>query len=491
MSELDAIEWFKAQFGAGVTQALHGTPFSLDMAAAIAMQETYGDCWGLLYKTKTAAQVLPLCVGDTLDFPNRKAFPQTKSDLCQTPAGQQMFDIAHQALVNVGQYNPAYAVVAKNQNKFCHGYGIFQYDIQFFRDDPNFFLQFGWYEIQQCLARLLKELNAALHRAYGPNKTTLTDDEMMYVAIAYNAGHVNVGGGPKQGYQDGSGRFYGENFQAFLQMAHTVPNPSQAQPSAPAAVVPETIAPVSPQPASSVAAPAAPAAAPAAPPAAPAATPTAPAPAGQIDVVSLIQQVSALVRAATAQSTQQAAPGTTIPALTAAQQLLNLVETTMAGTPTATATPTSTTASTAPPNVVALIQQILALVQSSTAQPSQSGPTTTVPSQAQIQQIISILNTLVSSPTGQQVLGQVNGALGQTIGNLLDGKKSAIGIIGAALTAVLQSTGPSVSLSSIIPLLGSTTGLGSVAMPIFLAITAWGVLGKLEKWAQSDQTPKQ
>jgi hypothetical protein len=43
-------------------------------------------------------------------------------------------------------------------------------------------------------------------------------------------------------------------------------------------------------------------------------------------------------------------------------------------------------------------------------------------------------------------------------------------------------------LSKIIPVLGSSAGLGSVAMPLFLAISAWGVLGKMEKWSQT-QTP--
>jgi hypothetical protein len=483
MSELEAIEWFKAQFGAAAMQSLHGTPFSLDMATAIAMQETYGDCWGLLYKTKTAAQVLPFCVGDTIDSPGRSAFPQNKSDLCQTPSGQQMFDIAHQALVNIGQYNPAYALVAKNPNKFCHGYGIFQYDIQFFRSDPDFFLQFEWYDFEQCLARLLKELNAALHRAYGANKATLNDDEMMYVAIAYNAGRVNVGGGPKQGYKDGSGKFYGENFQEFLQLAHTVPTPPQAQPSAAVAVAPTAIVPPAPQPAPSVTpVPGPPTVGPPPPPAAPAASPGTPAPAGQIDLISIIQQVSALVRAATAQASQQTTSATTIPALTAAQQLLNLMETTMAGTATPSATQSSPTASVTQSNLATLLPQILALVQSSTAQPLPSATTTPVLSQAQIQQIVSILNALAGSSTGQNVLGQVNGALGQTIGSLLDGKKSAIGILGATATAVLQAAGP--TLAGSVPVVGTWAGLGSAAMPIFLAMAAWGALGKLEKWTQ-------
>ncbi len=45
----DAISWFKGQFGAPIQAAVEGTPFSLDMLTAIAMQETYY-IWGDLYK---------------------------------------------------------------------------------------------------------------------------------------------------------------------------------------------------------------------------------------------------------------------------------------------------------------------------------------------------------------------------------------------------------------------------------------------------------
>ena len=39
----------------------------------------------------------------------------------------------------------------------------------------------------------------------------------------------------------------------------------------------------------------------------------------------------------------------------------------------------------------------------------------------------------------QPQLGQVNGALGATVGNLLNGKKTAIGIFGALLTKLLAA----------------------------------------------------
>ena len=107
-------------------------------------------------------------------------------------------------------------------------------------------------------------------------------------------------------------------------------------------------------------------------------------------------------------------------------------------------------------------------------QPSTPG---TAPAQQQTQKILDLLKVILGD-AGK--LGPVNGALGSTIGNLLDGKKSAIGIIGGALTAVLQAAGPSLP-AALTGLVGAFP-LGQVALPIFLAMTAWGVLGKMEKW---------
>ncbi len=149
------------------------------------------------------------------------------------------------------------------------------------------------------------------------------------------------------------------------------------------------------------------------------------------------------------------------------------------------------------PNLAALIQQAMTFVQTINAAQSQPGAATTAqPQQDQLKQVINVLSALSGATSAPPAdgspppLGQVNGALGQTIGNLLNGNKSAIGIIGSLVTAVLQSAGPSIPLSSILPAIGSTAGLGSVALPFFLAIAAWGVLGKMEKWSgASPPTP--
>ncbi len=101
----------------------------------------------------------------------------------------------------------------------------------------------------------------------------------------------------------------------------------------------------------------------------------------------------------------------------------------------------------------------------------------------QLKQVVDLLSTLLNK-NGKPVLGQVNGALGETIGKLLDGKKTALGLGGSVLTALLSSVTASPSAGGIAGLLGTIVsavpGLGQFAMPISLALTAWGVLGKLE-----------
>lgn len=222
MSNLENAKWFKAQFKTKIENIIQGTPFSVNMLTAIAMQET-GYLWGPLRKILPVEEVLKLCVGDTIDAPGRDAFPQKKADLLAHPKGAQMFTIAREALEAIAQHNADYRAVAVKPNKFCHGFGIFQYDLQFFKPNPQFFLEKRWHDFDACLSVFVRdELKAALKRAYGNNKTSLTDKERVYVAIAYNKGSVNVNGSFKQGHKD-NGKFYGENIAEFLEIAKQAP----------------------------------------------------------------------------------------------------------------------------------------------------------------------------------------------------------------------------------------------------------------------------
>ncbi|HEX8666904.1 MAG TPA: hypothetical protein VF727_00850 [Allosphingosinicella sp.] len=227
--------WFKTQFQAQVNAGVAGTPFDLDMVTAIASQET-GHIWSRLRKTTmTVERILELCVGDTLDAPNRSAFPKNKAALLAAPNGLAMFNIARAALVDMAQHVPGFP--ASNPNKFCHGYGIFQYDIQFFKVDPQYFLQRRYIHFDESLGKCLSELQAARKRIGFGTKTHLSDFEMAAVAIAYNTGRFKPEKGLKQGFFDGE-KFYGERFADFLALARSVPTPAPGPVPQPAPALP-------------------------------------------------------------------------------------------------------------------------------------------------------------------------------------------------------------------------------------------------------------
>jgi hypothetical protein len=141
MIDRDALRWFKTTFGPELAEAVAGTPFSVDLLVAIAAQET-GEIWSPLRDKLDTDQLLEICVGDTLDADKgRVAFPKTRDHLIAAPRGEEMFRIAHDALVVMARHVPGYTGVARRPNKFCHGYGIFQYDLQFFSTDPDYFLE--------------------------------------------------------------------------------------------------------------------------------------------------------------------------------------------------------------------------------------------------------------------------------------------------------------------------------------------------------------
>jgi hypothetical protein len=218
------VKWFKDQFGAKIQAGVRGTPFSVDMLTAIATQETRY-IWGRLYKKLPLDEVLRLCASDVIDAPGRSAFPKNKADLLRAPRGDEMFTIAREALKALAVHLPEFRPYAKDSspNKFCRGYGIFQYDLQFYKENSDFFLQKRWGDFDECLRLSVQELRDALERAYGSGKSTLSDEEMVYVAIAYNRGSVNFARKFKQGHKDqASGKYYGEYIWEYLQLSKTI-----------------------------------------------------------------------------------------------------------------------------------------------------------------------------------------------------------------------------------------------------------------------------
>jgi hypothetical protein len=228
VSGKDDIAWFKENFASDIIPLLAGTPLSFDLVCAIAFQES-GEQWGKLRETLPREEVLRLSVGDTLDEPSRSAFPRNKKALIAAPQGQQMFDLAHRLLGEMADKTgiEIYQRLAKQPEKFVHGYGIFQYDLQFFRSDPDFFLSQRWKEIDACLDKLMLELRNAVQQLGFSKKTSLTDLESAFVGIVYNTGFGNFreAKGLKQGHKSGQ-FFYGENIDQFLKIAHDIPTPA-------------------------------------------------------------------------------------------------------------------------------------------------------------------------------------------------------------------------------------------------------------------------
>jgi hypothetical protein len=244
MPNAEDIRWFKRQFHSEIERAVAGSPFDLDMMTALACQET-GEIWPILRKKNglSVNKIVALCVGDTLDSNRgRSAFPKTKRALLAAESGQEMFDIARKALVDMSAYIPGYRGAAHNSNKFCHGFGVWQYDLQFFKEDPQYFLEKRYEQLGETLRKALEELESARQKIGYGRRTSLADREMANVAIAYNTGGYKPNRGLKQGFKNSDGRYYGELIFDFIRLSRTVPVPggtaSITAPVVGAAIVP-------------------------------------------------------------------------------------------------------------------------------------------------------------------------------------------------------------------------------------------------------------
>jgi hypothetical protein len=149
-----------------------------------------------------------------------------------------------------------------------------------------------------------------------------------------------------------------------------------------------------------------------------------------------------------------------------------------------------------PNDIGAWLERLVTLVGKLQAQGTTTIPSSGSPQTEQLRKALEVLTAIMAPGTDGKpgALGQVNGALGQTLGNLLNGKKTAIGVIGSALTPLLSAVPAASGLGKVLALLTpaivpATVGLSPFVMPIFLAIAAWGILGKFEKWAQGTAPP--
>lgn len=215
--------WFKDTFGDKITPKLAGTPFDLALLMAIAYQET-GYLWGRMIGKITIEDLLICCTGDAIDSPKRSAFPKNRKELEAFPNGIKMFEIAREALKNAGRWDKKYDEYYKTKpDKFCRAYSIYQYDLQYFKENPGFFLNKEWGDIEKVTDLAINELKSK-QNGLKPlkGKKTLSHNEKIYVAIAYNtgAGNVDLNKDFKQGHQNSdSKRYYGELVNEYYLMA--------------------------------------------------------------------------------------------------------------------------------------------------------------------------------------------------------------------------------------------------------------------------------
>jgi len=219
------IEWFKTTFWNKIESALQGTAFDPNMLVAIASQET-GGLWSPMRKKGLSTdEIVRLCCGDTLDDDKgRKAFPKNFDELTAHPRGEEMFQIARQALLEMAEHVPGFGFAQNRPKKFCHGFGVFQLDLQFFKDDPDYFLEKKYETFENTLDRAVRELKSCLKKRKLEDAESISDFEFCTVAITYNTGGFRPNKGLRQGHFDGT-KFYGEHIRDYLAMARGIPDP--------------------------------------------------------------------------------------------------------------------------------------------------------------------------------------------------------------------------------------------------------------------------
>lgn len=157
---LKAVVWLKRNFGKEIEEGVKGTPYTIDTICGIACQET-AYFWANMIERLTPEQVCARCVLDACgDAPGtvRKAFPRNTSAFRKEYGNERTQMLIEEA-------NKTRALRGYSRKDWVYkGYGIFQYDLQFVKKDPDFFFQKQWYSFNACLDRVMRELHTTWTR---------------------------------------------------------------------------------------------------------------------------------------------------------------------------------------------------------------------------------------------------------------------------------------------------------------------------------------
>lgn len=156
-----AANWLVQNFGEQIKEHLYGTPYDLELVSAIFCQETA--CKLLLWFDKyEPLEILARCVFDASgDFPNttRNAFPKNKAEFKQQYGATITAMLIAEANKMRSMPQPGYPQGYSPADYLYKGYGLFQYDLQHIKTDPEFFLFKKWYNFSDCMQKLIEQLN--------------------------------------------------------------------------------------------------------------------------------------------------------------------------------------------------------------------------------------------------------------------------------------------------------------------------------------------
>lgn len=163
---LKASAWLKQNFEVQIKECIQNTPWTVELVCAIFCQETASKLllWMDHYSAET---ILQRCVFDASgDFPgtHRSAFPRNAKEFQQTYGLSITTMLINQA--NMQRAMPQHdAPKGYSAADYLYkGYGIFQYDLQNIKKDPEFFLFKKWYNFSDCILKLVEELDVKARR---------------------------------------------------------------------------------------------------------------------------------------------------------------------------------------------------------------------------------------------------------------------------------------------------------------------------------------
>ncbi|MEP3198203.1 MAG: hypothetical protein ABJO57_10060 [Lentilitoribacter sp.] len=222
------MKWFVRTFGDRIDKRIRNTPYTKSFVTAVATQETAYVFGPLRRRIKDEQKLLSLLVLDTYGWSRRRSyFPRSRQELLNAPNGKKMFQIARNSLEAIAKEREGFVDYANERPKqILFGYGIFQYDLQEFRNDPSFFLDKKWYNFEACLEKAIGEFDEkAKQMKYKKPRNKYSRDQLVRIGIVYNLGFKRYK--PKGDYSQGfknptSGIRYGTYIDNYMKLADKI-----------------------------------------------------------------------------------------------------------------------------------------------------------------------------------------------------------------------------------------------------------------------------